>query len=167
MIYITEFYMMISIEGCVCVYIYPRNRKYHLTAGLKRHQGHPTWWWPSLMIWSLKMLSVVLRHTEITDGLREKKDLDSSSIIPCLVLFIAKLWSAWSQLNMETRSVQSLSCVQLLATSWTAARWASLSIANSQSLLKFMCIQSVMRHISSIQIHAFRGWSFGITCTNW
>ena len=32
-------------------------------------------------------------------------------------------------------SVQLLSCVQLFATSWTAARQASLSITNSQSLL--------------------------------
>ena len=54
-------------------------------------------------------------------------------------------------------SVQLLSCVQIFASSWTAARLASLSITNSQSLLKFMYIQLVMRHISSIQIHAFRG----------
>ena len=41
-------------------------------------------------------------------------------------------------------SVQSLSCVQLFATPWTAAHQASLSITNSRSLLKFMCIESVM-----------------------
>ena len=41
-------------------------------------------------------------------------------------------------------SVQLLSCVQLFATPWTAARQASLSITNSQSLLKFMSIESVM-----------------------
>ena len=40
-------------------------------------------------------------------------------------------------------SVQSLSCVHLFATSWTAACQASLSIANSQSLLKLMSITSV------------------------
>ena len=40
-------------------------------------------------------------------------------------------------------SVQSLSCVQLLATPWTAARQASLSITNSQSLLKFKSIKSM------------------------
>ena len=37
-----------------------------------------------------------------------------------------------------------LSCVQLFATPWTAARQTSLSITNSQSLLKLMSIQSVM-----------------------
>ena len=41
-------------------------------------------------------------------------------------------------------SVQSLSRVQLLATPWTAARQASLSITNSRSLLKLMSIASVM-----------------------
>ena len=41
-------------------------------------------------------------------------------------------------------SVQLLSCVQLYVTPWTAARQASLSITNSQSLLKLMSIESVM-----------------------
>ena len=41
-------------------------------------------------------------------------------------------------------SVQSLSCVQLLATPWTAPLQASLSITNSWSFLKLMSIQSVM-----------------------
>ena len=41
-------------------------------------------------------------------------------------------------------SVQSLSCVLLFATPWTAARQASLSITKSQSLLKLMSIELVM-----------------------
>ena len=41
-------------------------------------------------------------------------------------------------------SVQSLSCVRLFVTPWTAACQASLSITNSRSLLKFMSIESVM-----------------------
>ena len=41
-------------------------------------------------------------------------------------------------------SVQSLSHVQFFAAPWTAARQASLSITNSQSLLKLMSIESVM-----------------------
>ena len=40
--------------------------------------------------------------------------------------------------------VQSLSHVQLFAIPWTAAHQASLSITNSQSLLKLMSIESVM-----------------------
>ena len=38
-------------------------------------------------------------------------------------------------------SVQFLSCVRLFATPWTTARQASLSITNSQSLLKLMSIE--------------------------
>ena len=41
-------------------------------------------------------------------------------------------------------SVQSISCVQLFATPWIAARQASLSITISQSSLKLTCIESVM-----------------------
>ena len=41
-------------------------------------------------------------------------------------------------------SVQSLSRIQLFVTPWTIARQASLSITNSQSLLKLMSIESVM-----------------------
>ena len=41
-------------------------------------------------------------------------------------------------------TVQLLSRVRLFATPWTAARQASLSITNSQSLLKLMSIESVM-----------------------
>ena len=49
-----------------------------------------------------------------------------------------------SNTQPQFSSVQPLSCVQLFATPWTAALWASLSITNSQSLLKLMSIESVM-----------------------
>ena len=45
---------------------------------------------------------------------------------------------------VQFSSVQSLSHVQLFSTSWTAAHQASLSITNSQSLLKHMFTESVM-----------------------
>ena len=44
----------------------------------------------------------------------------------------------------SVQSVQSLSHARLFATPWTAARQASLSITNSQSLPKPMSIESVM-----------------------
>ena len=40
--------------------------------------------------------------------------------------------------------VQSLSCVRLFETPWTAAHQASLSITNTQSPLKLMSFESVM-----------------------
>ena len=46
--------------------------------------------------------------------------------------------------NHQFSSFHLLSHVQVLVTPWTAARQASLSITNSQSLLKLMSIESVM-----------------------
>ena len=43
-----------------------------------------------------------------------------------------------------SQSVQSLSCVRLFETPWTAACQASLSISNSRSPLKLMSIELVM-----------------------
>ena len=51
--------------------------------------------------------------------------------------------SNWSGVYILS-TVQSLSCFQLFVTPWTAAHQASLSITNSQSSLKLMCIKSVM-----------------------
>ena len=47
----------------------------------------------------------------------------------------------WTQ---SVSSVQLLSCVWLFATPWTAACQVSLSITNSQSLLRLMSIKSMM-----------------------
>ena len=50
-------------------------------------------------------------------------------------------------------SVQLLSSVRLFATPWTAACQASLSITNSQSLLRLMSIELVMPHNHLILCH--------------
>ena len=47
-------------------------------------------------------------------------------------------------MSLLAQSFQSLSHVQLFATPWTAAYQASLSITNSQSLLKLMYTKLVM-----------------------
>ena len=46
--------------------------------------------------------------------------------------------------SVTVSSIQSLSHVRLFVTPWTAACQASLSITNSQSLLKLMPIELVM-----------------------
>ena len=51
--------------------------------------------------------------------------------------------------------VQSLSCVPLFATSWAAARQASLSFSISHSLLKLMSVKSVMPSNHLILCHPF------------
>ena len=50
----------------------------------------------------------------------------------------------WTRHASGLSSVQSLSHVWLFGTPWTAARQASLSITNSQSLPKLMSIESLM-----------------------
>ena len=62
-----------------------------------------------------------------------------TSLLVWMTYFI---WTSISKWLIS--SVQSLRCVQLFATPWIAACQASLSIANSQSPLKLMSIESVM-----------------------
>ena len=62
---------------------------------------------------------------------------------------IHEYMQTWYIPRWHFSSVQSLSHVQLFATPWTAACQASLSITNSQSLLKLMSIELVMQSISS------------------
>ena len=54
---------------------------------------------------------------------------------------------------LESQSVQSVNRVQLFVTPWTAACQASLSIMDSQSLLKLMFIKSVMTFNHLILCH--------------
>ena len=58
-------------------------------------------------------------------------------------------------LTLLSQSVHLLSRVWLLATPWTAACQASLSITNSRSLLTLMSIESVMPSNCLIPFHAF------------
>ena len=60
-----------------------------------------------------------------------------------------------SHINKAISSVQSLSHVWLFATPRTAAHQASLSITNSQSLLKFISIESMMPSNHLILCHPF------------
>ena len=48
-----------------------------------------------------------------------------------------------NRISQSVQLVQSLNCVRLFATPWIAARQASLSITNSQSLLRLMPIKLV------------------------
>ena len=72
----------------------------------------------------------------------------SSNVIyfMCSLIFYLQAWNKkhHQDVSHQFSSVQSLSCVQLFATPWTTAHQASPSITNSQSLLKFMSIESVM-----------------------
>ena len=59
-------------------------------------------------------------------------------------MYIKYLEQCLSHKWLSLSSVQSLSCVQLFVTPWITACQASLSITNSRSSPKLMCIESVM-----------------------
>ena len=69
-------------------------------------------------------------------------------------------------------SIQSLSLVQLFTTPWTAAHQVSLSITNSQSLLKLMSVMPFNHHILCHSPPAFnlsqhQGLFQGVLCIRW
>ena len=71
----------------------------------------------------------------------------SSSLCLLFSLFLTVYFAEQKFLILMTSNyvvVQSLSCVQLFATPWTAAQQVSLSFTVAQSLLKFISIESVM-----------------------
>ena len=62
------------------------------------------------------------------------------------------------KLSFHFTSIQSLSHVRLFANPWTAACQASLSITNSESLLKLITIKSVMPSNHLIPCHPLSSW---------
>ena len=78
--------------------------------------------------------------------------IQNVSNIPLVQLLIKinfRFWShlkahSWNRMEFQFSSVQLFSCVWLFVTPWIAACQASLSIINSQRLLKLMSIESVM-----------------------
>ena len=69
-------------------------------------------------------------------------------------LFLTPIFSMTPENYLQFILVQSLSRVQLFVTPWTAARQASQSITNSQTLLKLMSIESVMPSNHLILCHS-------------
>ena len=88
-----------------------------------------------------------------------------------------KLGCQWHFWALSVQSVQSLSCVLLFVTPWTAARKASLSIPNSWSSPKLMSIESVMPSNHLILCHPLllllsilpniRVFSKSVLCIRW
>ena len=65
-------------------------------------------------------------------------------MVPAHVSIHTCMQSLFVDSSLAISSVQSLSHVRLFATPWITARQASLSIINSRSSLRLMCIESVM-----------------------
>ena len=80
-----------------------------------------------------------MRRMRITRGRGNMCSLNGSCHSYLLVLSLL-----CNPFHLSVISVQSLSCVRLFATPWTAACQAWMSITNSQSLFKLTSIESVM-----------------------
>ena len=85
---------------------------------------------------SLNSLSLMQLYLQFKNGGTEDYQVEGACAV--LETYIS------ANITAVFNSVQSLSHVQLFVTPWTAAHQASLSITNSQSLLKLMSIESVM-----------------------
>ena len=82
------------------------------------------------------------REQRVGEAYREKQH-QSFAGPPCAIIRNSHDLGL-SKSVQDFSSVQSLSCVQLFAAPWAAARRASLSITDSRSLLKLMSVESVM-----------------------
>ena len=118
-----------------------------------------SWWWSGTPGVLQCMGSQRVRHnwaTELTDILIVLSISSltyflfcspSRNVLSNMVVIIHMWWLNLDQLKLNKitfNSVQSLSRVRLFVTPWTAARQDSLSITSSWSLLKLVCIESVM-----------------------
>ena len=99
--------------------------------------------WPRLESYMSFLLTLLLSSTQ---GHLWPSDVSLwlSSKMSYLLLKKINVIFIEDSLSYQFSSVQSLSCVWLFATPWTAACQASLSITNSQSLLKLISVESVM-----------------------
>ena len=85
--------------------------------------------WTEKSVWLLAMGSYRVRQNWETEHIHKTSLITKTCITVYIDVFVV---------------AQSLSCVQLFVTPWTAAGQASLFITNLQSLLKLMSIESVM-----------------------
>ena len=76
-------------------------------------------------------------------------------MVPTLLLCLYPHSLHITMSSVQFISVQSLSSVELFVNPWTAAHQVSLSITNSQSLLKLMSIESVMPSTTSSSVIPF------------
>ena len=84
-----------------------------------------------------------------TSDLRGKRDVNTVGSFPQGCLGCPQHLQETEALPKEGSSVQLLSRVRLFVTPWTTVHQASLSITNSQSLLKLMSIVSRHPTVSS------------------
>ena len=101
----------------------------------------------------LDLLSQKFTHSSPRRAPTDSKELFLTSfLMQCLYLFLSP-FNIFTWVSVQFSSVQSRCDVRLFATPWITARQASLSITDSQSLLKLMSIESVMPSSHLILCH--------------
>ena len=93
------------------------------------------------------------KELDMTEQLNKQQQYNFNVFKKYLVYLKLPVPFLTAPISPSVTSVQSLSCVWLFATPWTAALQASLSITNSWSLLKLMSIESVMASNHLILCH--------------
>ena len=98
----------------------------------------PSWWY----LWQAETFCKTMCLISYTSPSSRSHIYWSSPY--CLEQFLRAIWNiiSWA---IILSSVQSLSCVRLFGTPWTATLQVSLSITNSWSLPKLMSIELVMQ----------------------
>ena len=114
--------------------------------------------WCCLQSPSCSLLLFGFLLSSLSAGIWQKPQLDRWLTISSLGFFPSSLYTAqWSfyaiKLIIFAPSVQLLSRVRLFVTPWTATGQASLSITNSQRLLKLMSIELVITSTHLILCH--------------
>ena len=94
--------------------------------------------WEGMFFYFPHLIDDATRYREVISTSNHRTEINGGSGME------ARMSSGILSPELKFSSVQSLSCVWLFATPWTAARQASLSITNSWSLLRLMSIESVM-----------------------
>ena len=88
-------------------------------------------------MWDLESLSWRIQKTLVEKEQEARKDAGTKD-------YREQLWLLKVKYTVQFSSFQLFSRVWLFATPWTTARQASLSITNSQSLLRLISIELVM-----------------------
>ena len=108
-----------------------------------------TFWWRNshIEVWG-HHFSLYMVHSELgVNSIRLTQGLSNTHSTSTLIITVKNvclLPNSSANFTQCSAVVQWLSCVQLFATPWTAALQVSLSLTTSQSLPKFMSINSVM-----------------------
>ena len=113
------------------------------------------WSWAQLATCQRWKREFVGSCNQKNSGLQVQFDPGFQTVSPNLSLSLSLQFSNlvplyW--LSVQFNSVQSLSHVQLFATPWTAARQASMSTTNSQSLLKWLTLCSNISGLGTAEV---------------